>query len=279
MFTTQSRSAINDFILNNKDYRALLPDTNLVTAKSIDLDSMLPKAGVTASESANTGEIKKYFTLNQTGNIMISSTVPNDTDLSSDVKEVFQKTSIFFGAWSAALKEKNKSLYDYDALMKMITKSGFFVQVHEEDRDFESGSASLTLDTAIIGSVLSGFASMGGTTALNLAKTVIGNMGKELTLAAKRNEENKKIAHLLFVCENLMGMPILNVMLFNTSAKESETVTSSKCHKSATNKVSMKYHQDTFLFVDPAYINKFSKAFESNQNYKDLIGKLAAYID
>lgn len=267
MFTASSRAAIDDFVLKSDKYRPLIPE------------AMLLKADAAAPGAADTGEIKKYFTLNQTGNIMVSSTVDSEKDLSDDVKAVFQKTIVFFGAWTAALEKKQKSLYDYDAITKMITKSGFFARVHQEDRDFESGSASLTLDTAILGSVLSGFASMGGTTALAIAQTVIGNMGSQLQLAVSSKQETKKIAHLLFVCENLMGMPILNVLLFNTTAKQSETVTSSNCHKSVTKKVSMKYHQDTFMFVDPSYIEKFTSAFESNPDYDALIDKLAGYLD
>lgn len=267
MFTNKSRAAINDFALKSDKYRTSIPR------------DMLYKADAVVEDAADTGEIKKYYTLNQTGNIMISSTVNNENDLSADAKEVFQKAIVFFGAWTAALEKKNKSLYDYDSITKMITSSGFFVHVHEEDRDFESGAISLTLDTAILGSVMSGFASMGGTSALALAQTVIGNMGKQLTLAASSNQEEKKIAHLLFVCENLMGMPILNVLLFNTTAKQSETVTSSNCHKSVTKKVSMKYHQDTFMFVDPNYISKFTTAFESSPDYEALVDKLAGYLD
>jgi len=263
MFTAASRTAIDDFILKDDKYRT-------VAARL--------KAAPALQAGADTGEIQKYYTLNQTGNIMVSSTVSNEKDLSDDVKALFQKTIVFFGAWAAALEQKKKSLYDYEAIATMINKSGFFVRVHEEDRTFESGSTSLTLDTAILGSVLSGVASMGGTTALSIAQTVIGSMGSQLKLAASSKQETKKIAHLLFVCENLMGMPILNVLLFNTSAKQSETVTSSNCHKTVSTKVSMAYHQDTFMFVDPTYIDKFSTAFQSNPDYDALIKRLADYL-
>jgi len=264
MFTPDSRAAIAEYVRRSDKYRSLFP-----RATASDF---------TVLEAAPGGEIQKYYTLNQTGNIMVSSTVDNEKDLSEDVKAVFQKVVVFFGALAAALTKAGKDLYDYDAIAKIVTSSGLFMRVHEEDRSFQSGSTSLTLDTAILGSVLSGFASMGGTTALSIAQTVIGNMGSQLKLAVSSKQEAKKIAHLLFVCENLMGMPIINVLLFNTTAKQSQTVTGSNCHTSVNTSVSMTYHQDTFMFVDPTYIEKFSTAFESNPEYEALIGKLAGYL-
>ena len=267
MLTPASRAAVVNHILTTESYRRRLSAAARLAP---------PPAVLVEAEP---GEVQKYFTLNQTGNIMVSSTVENEKDVSDDVKQVFRKAIVFFGAWTAALAKAGKTLYDYEAITQMIEKSGFFVQVHGEDRSFVSESGSITLDTQIVSSVLGGFASMGGTTALSIAQTVLGSLGSKLKLSGSSTQDTNKIAHLLFVCENLMGMPILNVLLFNTSASQTKTVTGSNCHSSVAQGLTMTYHQDAFMFVDPDYIDKFTSAFQTNPEYDALIQKLAGYID
>jgi len=264
MLTSQSRAAVLDFVSENENYRSRFP-------------SLLTTMLVAVPESSDSdGEIKKYYTLNETVNIVISSTAKDEADISVDVKKVFQKVIVFFGAWTAALAKKGTTLYDADAITSIIEKSGFFVRIHQEDRTFDYNSAMGQLDTAIIGSVLSGLSAMGG--ALKIAQTVVGSMGTELKASITNNENTKKVGHLLFICENLMGMPIVSVSLLNTTAHQSETVTQSNCHTTVQEKLNMTYRQDSFLFVDPTYIDQFTNEFESDPNYQALIDKLAGYI-
>lgn len=264
MFTEKSKSALKEFITADEKYLSYL-------SQKAPKESLLR-----ASISDEDGEIKKYYTLNNSGNIMISSTVENEANISADVKSVFQKVIVFFGAWTSALNKAGKTLYDADAITSMIEGSGYFVRVHQEERTFNYTSAQGTLNTAIIGSILSGFSAMGS--ALKIAQNVVGAMGNEISISLSRGENTKKIGHLLFICENLMGMPIINVALLNTTARESETVSKSNCHTTVQKTMAMTYRQDLFLFVDPTYINKFSQDFETNPDYDALIEKLVSYI-
>ena len=129
---------------------------------------------------------------------------------------------------------------------------------------------------AIIKSILGSFSAMGG--ALKIAQTVVGSVGEQLKFAMSKKENTKKIGHLLLICENLMGMPIVSVLLINTSANEAQKVTSSNCHSSVSENLDMTYHQDSFLFVDPAYINKFNVEFKTTPEYDELVKKLSSYI-
>ena len=95
------RAKLLKYISTNEVYKAYHGDTNQVKSVSV-------KALVTED-----GEIEKYYTLNQTGNLMISSTVKNENEISKDVKEVFQKVIVFFSAWTVALSQKGKSLCSF----------------------------------------------------------------------------------------------------------------------------------------------------------------------
>ncbi len=116
MITSKSRAATIDFISNNEKYQEYLAKT--------------PRAKTLRNEENESNqEIKKYYSLNQTGNILISSTVDTEEDLAEDIKEVFQKAIVFFGAWTKALSTKNRSIHDMDAVEKLIERSGFFVDL------------------------------------------------------------------------------------------------------------------------------------------------------
>lgn len=221
-------------------------------------------------------EIQKFYTFNQTGNVMISSTEPEGTDLQPAVKTLFQKASVFLQTMTAALTKKGKTLYDYDAYDDIISGSGLFVAMHEEDRTFDYASKELTLNTAIISAVLGSVSPAGG--ALKIAQKVIDSLGGQLRIASKDVKASKKIAHMLLVCENLMGMPLANISLFYVDSKEAQTVSESNCHGYVASRVSFKYHQKDYMFVDPDYINKYAKDFSRNPEQEKLIDEFVALI-
>jgi hypothetical protein len=231
--------------------------------------------GVLTAEAPE-GEIQKYYTFNQTGNVMISSTEADGGALDPAVKELFKKASVFLQTMTAALTKKGKTLYDYDAYDDIISGSGLFVAMHEEDRTFDYASTELTLNTAIISAVLGSVSPTGG--ALRIAQKVVESLGGQLRIASKDVKASKKIAHMLLVCENLMGMPLANISLFYVDSKEAQSVSQSNCHGYVSTRVSFKYHQKDYMFVDPDYINKYSKEFVRNPDQEKLIDEFVALI-
>ncbi|MDA2645000.1 hypothetical protein ORL62_29380 [Bacillus cereus] len=228
------------------------------------------------ADNKTSGEIPKYFTFNETGNIMISSTAQSEDKINPKVLEAFNKAIVFFGAISAAMNRKGKNLYDYDALSNVIASTGQFIPMHKEDRTFSQSSTQFTLNTAIINDVLGNVNALGS--ALEIAKKVVNSIGGQLRVSASGTSNSKKVAHLLFVCENLMGMPIINISLFYVDTKESQSVQKSNCNEFVHDTVEFKYHQEDFMFVDPEYINKFSEDFKKNPEYDKLIENLANAI-
>lgn len=226
--------------------------------------------------TAEGGEVKKYYTFNETGNVMVSSTVADEKDLAPAVREVFQKASVCLLIMSAALSKKGKGLYDYEAWNDILAGSGKFLPMHLEDRDFEYASREFTLNTAIITSALGGVSPTGG--ALQIAKKVIDSLGAELRIASTSTKAAKRVAHMLLVCENLMGMPLVNVSLFYADTNEAQTVSKSNCHEYVSTTIKFKYHQQDYMFIDPEYIDKFSKEFSKNPDQEKLIDEYVAYI-
>lgn len=272
---------IRQFLFDNSAYSRYVENNTAWTLPAIDAAKrrdleILAAAGAIPAEDPD--EIKKYYAFSQTGNVMVSSTAQKESEIDEDVKKVFRKSQVFMAALTAAVFKAKKNLYDYDAVEKVIGGSGLFVELHREDRTFSYSSTTIDLNTAIISAVLGGVTGAGG--ALIVAQKIIDNMGSQIRIAIEKKESTKKVAHLLFVCENLMGMPMVSISLFYIEAKEAEfTVEVTNCFKVANQKIDFKYHQDTFMFVDPEYISQFTEDFQENEEFKKIIDRLSKLID
>lgn len=128
-------------------------------------------------------EATKYFIFNQTGNIMMSSTIDSSSDMSDKVQRIFAEVSVFFAGMSRAMSStknpatgKPYSLYNYAALESIIKGSGLFVHVTEEDVTHTSKSGGATFSKELIESLL-GLAT--GTGQLAFASAMISSIGKE----------------------------------------------------------------------------------------------------
>lgn len=236
-------------------------------------------------------EISKYWTFNQTGNIMVSSTVQEEKDLRDEVVTEFQKVSVLYDAISTAIARSNKKfdtkdgkaslgLFDYKALTDIISKCGFFALMHEEDRVFESTQSSVSLDAQIITEIIG--AVTGAGPIMDIAKSVISSMGgkaKKMTFSNDTKKKSTRIGHMLFICEDIMGMPLINVQVISTSLDQLAWINKTPCSKISHTTVKMDYKMETFMFIDPQYIAKFSHEFKANQEFDNLIGDMQKYIE
>ena len=117
-------------------------------------------------QDPNNVEIKIGVDFNDTGNIMMSTTDLTNEVIEQNVKDVFAEVAVFFAAMTKALEKNadkslkrtdpktgtsfNFSLYDYDALKKIIDGSGCFCQDTEEDVDINSSSLGATFSKELV---------------------------------------------------------------------------------------------------------------------------------
>jgi hypothetical protein len=255
MFTSNYKANLLSYLRNNPAYLSKLP------------------LGATANGDE---ELKKYYTFDELGHIMVATTEQNHDVIDPELKNVMEKVVVFFGAWTAALTKAGKTLFDFDAINKIIGASGFFINVQKEERSFSSSSTSVSLDTTIIQDVLSGGISGGG---LAIAQRTLAAIGKQIKADYSDQHTDKEICHLLFVVESLLGTPIVSLSLFHTKLKEMSWVTTTNCSSVSHKEVNFAFSGDDYLFVDPEYINKYSPEFKANPEYEELIQKLVDYIN
>lgn len=169
------------------------------------------------TNSHNVQATKKYV-FNETGNIMLSSTALEGQTIPDEVRAVFSEVSVFFAAMTKAISEsidpktgKNYSLYDYDAMQNVIDGSGLFVHVTEEDIVHKSSSFGADFSKELIEGIL-GLAAGAG--ALSFAQGMIASMGKAgLNIGGSHSSSSSKVANIVFICEYLLGMPIISAMV------------------------------------------------------------------
>ena len=219
--------------------------------------------------------LKKYYTFDELGHIMIATNSP-DATVSESVQNTFQKVLVFFSAMTSALKRKDRTLFDFDAVNSVIAKSGAFVATQQDECTYSSKSTSVSLNADIIAKVVGDGVTAGG---VEIAKRALSAIGKQLSASYSTATETSEVAHVLFVCELLMGIPIVSVSLFHTKTKQRQWEQKTNCEEVSQQEVSFSYDNDHYLFVDPSYIKKFSSEFAESPEYAALIDRLAGYID
>ena len=239
----------------------------------------------------NNVELKKGFVFNETGNIMMSTTDFSNPVIEQSVRNVFQEVAVFFAGMTKALESTavsgssalidtesgmNYSLYDYAAMKRIVDSSGCFVQVNEEDVDFHSDSFGMDFSKELVEVVL-GLAT--GTGELAFAKAMVGSLGQAgLKISADTSRSDKRVANIVFVCEYLLGMPVISaIVLTADSQTNKEAFQLGPCISESNVSTSLKVHKDTYLFVTPQFIKQYSPDIISGINDKEFAELVAIF--
>lgn len=248
-------------------------DQHTFVSEELNRMKMNPMATMTvaAANSPDT-EMGVQFRLNQTGNIFYSTT---SSVLQEETKNLFDSVTVLFAAMTKALSDKSKDLFDYGAWSNIISKSGYFIEVQKYEKDLTIESNSLTIDTQIVQQLLPGLTSGNS---MDIAKSVLNALNGEYK--SSTTDENTKLGHILFICEELFGAPSVTVRLFFASKQSHQKITSSPCHTTTSVTFTQLQEANTFLFVSPDTIAKYAGTYgKAPEEYQNLIKLLSSYID
>ena len=235
------------------------------------------------TQDPNNVEVKKGFVFNETGNIMMSTTDMQSQEIEQSVRDVFAEVSVFFAAMTKALEKNaasdmkgvdsngndyNYSLYDYNEMKKIIDSSGCFIQVNEEDVNHKTDSWGVTFSKELVEAVL-GLAT--GTGELAFAKAMVSSIGKAgLQISKRSNSDEKKVANIIFVCEYLLGMPVISAIVITADmSTQSQQFKLGPCFSESSTETNLTIHKDTYMFVTPAFIKQYSGDLISGVNDPD----------
>ena len=232
-------------------------------------------------------EAVKYYTFNQTGNIMMSSTVGSG-EVEESVRKVFSEVSVFFAAMSRSISTtknpatgENYSLYNYQAIERVIDGSGLFVHVTETDVTHKTHSVGVDFSKELIQGLL-GLAT--GVGSLAFASAMMAAIGKEgLSINASSSDDESKVGNIVFVCEYLMGMPVVSaIVVYADCKKHKQALSLGPCFKEEKIETNWEMHKDTYLFVTPEFIRTYSKDLSSigtDPNYMNFINWLQGLVN
>jgi hypothetical protein len=227
----------------------------------------LPKTTVTAPEAdPNNVQAVKRFVFNETGNIMLATTDEKSDSIQQAVRDVFNEVSVFFAGMTKAISttvDPNSptgrfySLYNYDALEAIIDGSGCFIHINEENVVYNINTFGADFSKDLIRALL-GLAT--GTGELAFANALVSSVGKEgVSIQNEHRSSSSKVANIFFVCEYLLGMPIISAIVVTADSKmASDTFQAGPCIKTSIDNKKLEFHKDTYMFVTPTFIANYA---------------------
>lgn len=233
-------------------------------------------ATAAADDESGDSEANVQFRLNATGNIF-TSTTSNDGQVGEDAKALFRSVTVLFSAMTKAMHDAGKDLFDYDAWASLIGKSGYFVEMAKFHETLTIKSSELTIDTQIVQQLLPGLTSG---SSMEIAKSVLNSLNGKFS--ASETGDSTKLAHLLFINEEIMGSPSVTVRLFFATKESHTSVTKSPCHQTTQKSFSQEQQANTFLFVDPETIAKYADQYDPDnrpESYRNLIDSLSGLLE
>ncbi|MDC1162521.1 hypothetical protein OAT18_03685 [Tenacibaculum sp.] len=225
-------------------------------------------------------EATKYYIFNETGNILMASTVDSGAPLSQEVQDVFSEVSVFFAGMSRAIAttinpetKKPYSLYNYTALQRVISGSGLFVHVNEEDVSYKTNQYGANFSKELLEALL-GLATGAG--ALSFASAMMSSIGKEgVNIGGGNSGLDDKVGNIIFICEYLLGMPVISAKVIYTDAKQhKQQFTLGPCFKESSVSTEWVIHRDTYMFVTPKFIKNYAgdlDSINSSAEYLEMI--------
>ncbi|MGB1586891.1 MAG: hypothetical protein ACPHID_07600 [Thermoplasmatota archaeon] len=229
----------------------------------------------------------KYYVFNETGNIMIASTVDSSEPIQESVQRIYAEVSVFFAAMTKSISTstnpdtgKPYTLYNYEALEKVIDGSGLFVHVTEEDVEYTSSGWGVQFSKEMVEALL-GLAT--GEGELSFASAMIQSIGKAgLEISGEKASSSGKVGNIIFVCEYLLGMPIVSaIVVYMDVEKHEQQIKVGPCFNEHSQSMKWTMHKDTYMFVTPTLIREYAADLDSVKNqasYQDLINWLKGII-
>lgn len=272
-----------------------------------------PASKAKSTLAQNYAPVTKHYVFNHTGNIMITTT---GEPLDQSFKEVCAEVGVFFATMTKAIHSvenpktgKPYTIYNHAALKKVIESSGLFVSLHQQKVVFDSENTGIEFGKEFIESVLGVSLSQEDLPVAGEAFNAIKHESTNLAEAQQQRKLDKqqellargieaeslqsatpdddkpdRVSHIVFVCESLMGMPMVSVIVAHFESHPDEEEDKAEGNKDnaakkikknfwsrlspkhlvdelegkdekapAPEKQEVTYQKDTYLFVSPQF--------------------------
>ncbi|RRS07889.1 hypothetical protein EAG18_14465 [Pseudoalteromonas sp. J010] len=238
-----------------------------------------------ALTTTNTNEVPatKQFAVNATGNLFIASTLNSTAGgsvLPQEAESAFGEVSVFFAALTKAMAQAGTSLYDYDALNKLVSSSGLFVKVTESNIEFESKQSGVTLSGQLIQTLL-GLSGNLASIGKSLMDMIAGMGQASVSISANSDSQDKKVGTIIFVCEYLLGAISISPIIISANASDVKSIwQAGPCLKGGHTEIQLTLCKSVYLFVPPAFVKQAASLNEamSDPEFNNLIESMRSVI-
>ncbi|MES2807338.1 MAG: hypothetical protein V4619_01860 [Bacteroidota bacterium] len=197
---------------------------------------------------ASSAQVSKYYVISENKQILVATTEPDISNISDDAKKLFAESAIYLTIIKSVLSKSGHTITDRDAVYQLIDRS-------KEAAHIGSSTIAIALDKgnkqplneAIISLTL-GEAMKPSPGTLDTAKEIVNDFGDLVKQALSKNTPFKKIAHLLFIDEYLMGIPMVTICLYWVTAKDLEIIKDIDCNDTPNADIRFNIHVDQFVF-------------------------------
>ncbi len=244
------------------------------------------------SKKSHYTPLRKYYAFNETGNVMVCTTNEVAEVVSDSLKHMFSDMSIFFAAMTKAIvtpedtESKAGSIYDSDAIMKILDKSELFVEAKQE-------------------SIIASSSSVGDSMSKELAEKLLGREFGESRLnfsiglfrsMAERSKNIGGAGSIFFICESILGLPMVSAVVVKLDSSNGkgrknngESVANREMSEilyieeaDGTNSIvrEWKFDKKTYLFISPRSISgaNFPEPGDDTE-YETLVASLKEHLE
>lgn len=259
--------------------------TELEKLKATPMISKPDTRALVLSSDTSSIPATKQFAINATSNLFVATTLNKGadgaTEISQEAETAFGQVSVFFAAMTKAMAEANKSLYDFDAMSKLISASGLFVKVNQTDIQFKSSEYGIRLGSELIETLLG----LSGNLA-SIAKSFAGlvqSVGKEsIEIALKKQDKTGKVGSIVFVCEYLLGaVSITPIAIYTQTEQAIANFEAGPCLKYNQGSLDLTLTKEVYLFVPPTFMKEAAalNTAMANPDFLSLVNQMKQSIE
>lgn len=215
------------------------------------------------------------FWLNEAGNIFYARTDDGSFPTGERNWELFEGAAVLLDAMTAAMRARNRSLFDYDAWVRLIRASGHFVELQDARWNLLIGSSAIAVDAQIVSQLLPGLSGASLEAGRKVLRAFRGEFQRDGV------GEDTRLAHALLICEEnaWRGQDVV-FRLFYASKKSHAALMGSPRDQGTDRDLEQRQEAHTFRFIQPWTIAKLAEQRrDSPQAYEETIAGLTKSLE
>ena len=202
-------------------------------------------------------EAASDYVFSHDGQLMLSRPLNADPAAQASLQDAFAEACAFVTAMNQAITSTQDPLtaapyspYNYQALERITHASQLFVRLTDEDIRHDTDNVGAQFSRTLLESLLDLPCNAAD---LAFADRLLTALAEESRRIAQRAHPSQtRVGHLMFICAELLGMPVVSAVLFSADWRyNNNAIRSHPCLRNDPHPTRWRLHRSTYLFVLP----------------------------